>query len=233
MCVWCVYVCGVCMCVCLCVCVYVCVVCVCMCVYVCVYVCVCLCVCVLVCVCVRVWCVCLCVCVRLQQKITTHRLIEINTSEPILVFGNLLLDYTLFDQEPSSTTQIPPYWVLQAARRISSPWAHFQGLHICYTYWAFTETVSDTQQLIVCPLMLFNTNCSVMLHAEWAEKCDLKFVLFCWNGASDRVWLVGCFWNSPYWDVPLCLTALVKQMYGLNSTPCYLFKREYVNFKLP
>ena len=87
-CVWCVYVCGVCMyvcvyvCVCMCVyvcvvcvcmCVYVCVVCVCMCVYVCVvcvcgvcmYVCMCVCVCVCmcgVCVCMCVVCVCMCVC---------------------------------------------------------------------------------------------------------------------------------------------------------------------------
>jgi hypothetical protein len=77
-------------------------------------------------------CVCVCVraCVRLQQKIAIHRSIVINTSELILIFGNLLFHYLHFDQDPSSTAQIPLYLVLQAARRIPSQWARFQGLHI-------------------------------------------------------------------------------------------------------
>jgi hypothetical protein len=88
---WCVRACGLCVRV-----VCVCVVCVCLC-GVCVW-----CVCV---VCGCVWCVC----VSLQQNITIHGLIMIKTSGLILVFGNLLLDYLLFDQLPSNATQIPLY----------------------------------------------------------------------------------------------------------------------------
>ena len=99
----------------------------------------------------------------------------ISMSGLILVFGNLLLDYLLFDQEPSSTAHIPLCWILQAARRIPSPWAHFQGHHVYYTYWKLTETVNDMQKLMVCPLMLIKTDWHVMKSRQ-TKWLNLMFI---------------------------------------------------------
>jgi len=77
-----------------------------------------------------------------NKKITIHRLIMINTSGLILVFGDLPLHYLLFDQEPS------PELSLASSPTYSDPMSSFSTGFISI---ALTEHLQN-------PLMTHN-NC--------------------------------------------------------------------------